>query len=223
MGQTGRVRIVVGGDDLPLAERMAKLSRAYGAEVMITGDGFPALVEMAERERPDVTMTTVRPSYADHDKVRTALDLRRRHPATGVVLVSSSAEVSYTRELVAAGGGVGYVSGSSFDRPADVVLALLRVVAGEFGLDRAVIRNLVGSTRVPELRGLNRVEREVVDLVAGGWSNEVIAARLWFSEATVVRVVGEVFEKLGLEPVADPARRAHAMLTLAADRTRPPS
>ena len=222
-GHTGGVRIVVGGDNAPLAERMARLSRSYGAEVTITGDGFPALIEMAERERPDVAVTTVGPLYADYDKVRTALGLRRRNPATGVMLVSPVAQVVYTRELVAAGGGVGYVSASSFDRPADVVLALRRVVAGKFGLDRAVIGNLVGSTWVPELRGLNRVEREVVDLVAGGWPDDAIAARLWFGEATVVKVVGEVFEKLGLEPVPDPARRAYAMLSLAADRTRPRS
>jgi DNA-binding NarL/FixJ family response regulator len=76
---------------------------------------------------------------------------------------------------------------------------------------------------VPELRGLNSVEREVADLIAGGWSDDVIGARLSFVEATVVKVVGRVFEKLGLEPVADPARRAYAMLSLAADRPRSPS
>ncbi|GLY81349.1 hypothetical protein [Actinoallomurus iriomotensis] len=217
------MRIVVGGDNLPLAERMARLSRAYGAEVIKAGDGFPALIETAERERPDVAVTTVRRAYADLDKVLTVLDLRRRNPGTGFVLLSPTADVAYTRELLTADGGVGYLPERSLGRPADVVLALLRVVSGEFGLDQALIGNLISSTWGTELRRLGRVEREVVDLLAAGWPDDVIAARLWFEEATVVRLVGEIFEKLGLEPAADPARRARAVLALAAGRPRPPS
>ncbi|GLY83291.1 DNA-binding response regulator [Actinoallomurus iriomotensis] len=220
---TGQMRIMVGGDDAPLAERMAELGGSYGAEVTATVGGFSALMRAAGRERPNVVVTTVGPSYADHGKIATALNLRRGDPAAGVVLLSRFVEVSYTKDLVAVGGGVGYLQAGSLNRPADVVLALRRVASGGFGFDAEVIGNLFGCTWVPELRSLGTVEREVVRLVAEGWSDDAIAARLWFDEATVVKVVTEVFTKLGLEPEADTTRRAFAVLSRAAERTSPPS
>ncbi|MGI5225124.1 hypothetical protein [Actinoallomurus sp. CA-142502] len=98
------MRIMVGGDDAPLADRMAELGGSYGAEVTATAGGFSALMRAAGRERPNVVVTTVGPSYADHGKIGTALNLRRGDPAAGVVLLSQFVEVSYTEDLVAVGG-----------------------------------------------------------------------------------------------------------------------
>ncbi|MDL9978098.1 response regulator transcription factor [Microbacterium candidum] len=44
--------------------------------------------------------------------------------------------------------------------------------------------------------GLSRREREVLDLVAHGWSNRRIAERLFLSERTVARHVGNILAKL---------------------------
>ncbi|REJ06414.1 DNA-binding response regulator [Microbacterium bovistercoris] len=46
--------------------------------------------------------------------------------------------------------------------------------------------------------GLSPREREVLDLVAHGWSNRRIAERLFLSERTVARHVGNILAKLGV-------------------------
>ncbi|MFE6735863.1 LuxR C-terminal-related transcriptional regulator [Microbacterium sp. NPDC057650] len=48
------------------------------------------------------------------------------------------------------------------------------------------------------VRGLSPREREVLDLVAHGWSNRRIAERLFLSERTVARHVGNILAKLGV-------------------------
>jgi DNA-binding NarL/FixJ family response regulator len=62
-------------------------------------------------------------------------------------------------------------------------------------------------------RSLDRLsdrERDVLESVAGGWSNGGIAARLYLSERTVECHLASIMRKLALEPRADTNRRVLA-------------
>jgi DNA-binding NarL/FixJ family response regulator len=89
--------------------------------------------------------------------------------------------------------------------PADLVRAVRVAAAGDALLSPTVTRRLLArvadATRdvaaPPGLGDLTAREREVLVEVAGGYSNEEIAGRLYLSESTVKTHVSRVMAKLG--------------------------
>jgi ATP/maltotriose-dependent transcriptional regulator MalT len=85
-----------------------------------------------------------------------------------------------------------------------------------------VVRKLV--RRGTPLTALSNREREVLGLVAQGYSNTGIAEHLVVPEAAVNKHIGNIFTKLGLTPGEDRNRRVLATLTYLRDgsaSTRP--
>lgn len=78
---------------------------------------------------------------------------------------------------------------------ARVVLESLGAVPDLVRLERLAASAPGGVATGP---GLSRREREVLDLVAHGWSNRRIAERLFLSDRTVARHVGNILAKLGV-------------------------
>jgi DNA-binding NarL/FixJ family response regulator len=102
------------------------------------------------------------------------------------------------------------------DAPAAQLEATLAAVArGLAVLPPAALAALAGREPVPVEAGLTRREREVLDLLAAGASNKVIARRLNLSFHTAKAHVASVLQKLGAGSRADAvARGARAGLVL---------
>ncbi|WP_380068645.1 LuxR C-terminal-related transcriptional regulator [Dankookia sp. GCM10030260] len=102
------------------------------------------------------------------------------------------------------------------DAPAAQLEATLAAVArGLAVLPPAALASLAGRDAVPVEAGLTRREREVLDLLAAGASNKVIARRLNLSFHTAKAHVASVLQKLGAGSRADAvARGARAGLVL---------
>jgi len=102
------------------------------------------------------------------------------------------------------------------DAPAAQLEATLAAVArGLAVLPPAALATLAGREPVPVEAGLTRREREVLDLLAAGASNKVIARRLNLSFHTAKAHVASVLQKLGAGSRADAvARGARAGLVL---------
>jgi DNA-binding NarL/FixJ family response regulator len=100
--------------------------------------------------------------------------------------------------------------------PAAVLEAALRAVAGGLVvLPPDAMAALTGRETPPVEAGLTRREREVLDLLAAGASNKVIARRLGLSFHTAKAHVAAVLQKLGAGSRADAvARGARAGLVL---------
>lgn len=103
--------------------------------------------------------------------------------------------------------------------PADLAAALAAVAQGLVVVPPGLLAGLIGTTRdapaVPVEAGLTRREREVLDLLAAGASNKVIARRLGLSFHTAKAHVAAVLQKLGAGSRADAvARGARAGLVL---------
>ena len=114
-------------------------------------------------------------------------------------MLSQHIETRHIVELVAAGGGFGYLLKDRVLDVDDFLEAARRVTAGGSALDPQVVATLVGARRErSELDELTPREREVLSLMAEGRTNAGIAKRLWLTEKTVETHIRTILMKLGL-------------------------
>ena len=129
-------------------------------------------------------------------------------------MLSQYVEESYAMELLADDAeGVGYLLK---DRVAEVdrfIDAVRRVADGGSALDPEVVSQLLGRRRREDpLAELTPREREVLELMAEGRTNQAIAKQLVVSERAVEKHVTSIFSKLGLATSAQDHRRVLAVL-----------
>ncbi|GAA4669995.1 response regulator transcription factor [Frondihabitans cladoniiphilus] len=207
-------RVVVADDSVLLREGLVRLLDELGAEVVGSyGDADSLLAEL-DTVRPDVAVLDVRmpPSHRD-EGVRAAIEIRRRRPATGILLLSQYVEVAYARELLAAGSeGVGYLLKDRVTSLAELGDAVARIRGGGTVLDPSVVAALLGRRSDP-LAGLTPRERDVLGLMAEGRTNAAIASTLVIGTGAVEKHVTNIFQKLGLEDAGGDHRRVLAVLT----------
>jgi DNA-binding NarL/FixJ family response regulator len=154
------------------------------------------------------------PTFTDEGLV-SAERLREAHPGLAILVLSTYAETPYAVRLLQNGpAGIGYLLK---DRVADAGTlqdALSRLAEGESVIDPEIISKLVARERLTtELDRLTDRERDVLQLMAEGRSNNGIGQRLYLSPKTVEAHVAAVFTKLGLSAGSQDNRRVLAVLT----------
>ncbi|MFE3198460.1 response regulator transcription factor [Embleya sp. NPDC055664] len=208
------MRVVLAEDSLLLREGLVRLLEETGAEVVAAvGDG-PSLVEAVTAHRPDVAVVDVRmpPTFTD-EGLRAALRIRREVPGTAILVLSQYVEESYAGDLLADGGGVGYLLKDRVSRLDELSDALTRVAAGGTVLDSEVVSALFTRRRDDPLAALTPREREVLALMAEGRRNTAIGRTLSLTQGTIEKHISAIFDKLALPPSDDDHRRVLAVLT----------
>lgn len=209
------MQVVIAEDTVLLREGLAGLLEDAGHTVLArVGDAESLLAVVAEHE-PELAIVDVRmpPTY-DDEGMRAAVEIRRGHPATAVLVLSQHVEGRYAVELVSAGGGFGYLLK---DRVLDVeefLDAASRVCHGGSALDPEVVKQLLAPPLDDDpLADLTPREREVLGLVAEGRTNASIAKQLWLTQKTVETHVRSILGKLDLPLDGDTHRRVLAVVT----------
>ncbi len=102
----------------------------------------------------------------------------------------------------------------------DFLDALRRVADGGSALDPEVVQRLIGAHHVSDpLRALTPREREVLSLMAEGRTNVGIARRLWLTERTVERHIGNLLAQARPGSTDEDHRRVLAVLTFLREHT----
>jgi DNA-binding NarL/FixJ family response regulator len=206
---------VLAEDSTLLREGLARLLAEEGHEVAAAVATADDVVDAVARHRPDVVVTDVRmpPTHTD-DGLRAALEIRRRWPGTGVLVLSQYVEKRYaTRLLADRPEGVGYVLKDRVAQVDDFLDALDRVAGGATALDPEVVRQvLAGTDRTDPLGRLTPRERDVLHHMAQGHTNAAIAERLHVSQSAVEKHINTIFDKLDLSGAAGYSRRVLAVL-----------
>jgi DNA-binding NarL/FixJ family response regulator len=210
------VRVVVADDAMLLREGLARLLGEAGFEVAGLAADASELLDLVERARPDVAIVDIRmpPTHTD-EGLQAARQIRERWPQTGILVLSQHVHAGYALELLSAGtDGVGYLLKERVSDLAELAASVQRVGAGGSVLDPAVVSQLVGRRRQDDdpVTRLTGREREVLALMAEGRSNKAIAERLFVSEYTVEKHVGNIFTTLRLPPSPDDHRRVLAVV-----------
>jgi DNA-binding NarL/FixJ family response regulator len=208
-------RVLVGEDQPLVREGIVRVLEHAGFEVVGVAGDAEDLLRKAGGHHPDVVVTDIQmpPDHTD-DGLRAAIEIRRRQPEVGVVVLSQYLEDRYALALVGdRADGVGYLLK---DRLADLELfvdAVRRVARHGSALDPEVVQRMVGRPRDGgPLDKLTPREKEVLALMAEGCSNRGIAEQLIVTVAAVERHVTSIFGKLGLQQAPEDHRRVLAVL-----------
>jgi DNA-binding NarL/FixJ family response regulator len=209
------VRVAIAEDSVLLREGLARLLGEAGFEIVAQcGDGDD-LLRKVRSLTPDVAIVDIRlPPTHNDEGLRAALEIRARHPSVGVLVLSQYVELGLALKLLAdSAEGVGYLLKDRISDVDEFVAAVRRVADGGSALDPIIVSTLLSRQRPDDpLAQLTPREREVLELMAGGSSNQGIADKLVITLRAVEKYVSSIFGKLGLPSTGTESRRVLAVL-----------
>jgi DNA-binding NarL/FixJ family response regulator len=214
------LRVVIGEDDVLMREGIARLLVEAGFDVVSQAGDAEAFLRKALAHRPDVAVADIQmPPGRGDDGLRAALELRRRLPDIGILVLSQYYEEHYALDLIGdSAEGVGYLLKERVGDVQAFTDAVARVAAGGSALDPEVVGRMLGRRRTAgPLDELTPRERDVLVHLAQGKSNQGIAEALVVTNAAVEKHVTNIFHKLGLETSPTEHRRVLAALTFLRD------
>jgi len=209
------VRVVIADDETLLREGLARLLADAEIQVVGTAGTADELMRRVELTRPDMAIVDIKmpPTHTDEGLVA-ANEIRRSHPATGVLVLSHYVESRYAMRLLEEHPErSGYLLKERVSDVAVLLDALRRIDDDECVLDPTIVSRLVGRPREDgPLDELTPRELEVLSLMAEGHSNDGICKKLFLSPKTVETHVGHILGKLGIGDTPSYHRRVLAVL-----------
>ena len=209
------ITVVLADDTVLLRQGIARLLADAGFDVVAQSGTADDLLRHVAMHSPSVAIVDIRmpPTHTD-EGLRAAAEIRQHHAGTGVLVLSQYVEAAYAMDLFSeTTEGLGYLLK---DRVADFdefASAVRRVAEGGSALDSAVVAELFGrSRRNDPLALLTPREREVLELMAEGRSNQAIADRLFVTPRAVEKHVTNIFLKFDLPATTEDHRRVLAVL-----------
>jgi DNA-binding NarL/FixJ family response regulator len=211
------VRVAIAEDSVLLREGVARLLGEAGMDVVVQCGDAKDLLSRVGSHSVDVVIVDIRlpPTHSD-EGLRAALEIRARHPSVGVLVLSQYVELGLAMKLLAdSADGVGYLLKDRISEVKEFVGAVRRVAGGGSAIDPIIVSTLLSRRRTDDpLEQLTRREREVLDLMAQGNSNQGIADKLVITLRAVEKYVSSIFTKLRLPSTGTESRRVLAVLLL---------
>jgi DNA-binding NarL/FixJ family response regulator len=213
--QVSGKRVIIADDDVLLREGLASLLERVGYEVVAqAGDGVE-LLRLVREHLPDLVVVDIRmPPTRTTEGLEAAAVIREELPETAILILAAHVEMAHAMTLLANGSRSGYLLKSRVTDLDEFLDTLERVCRGGSVVDPSLVQQLVAARRVDDpLERLTPREREVLGLMAEGFSNAGIARRLWVTEGTVENHVHNIMAKLRLPETDDNHRRVLAVIT----------
>lgn len=206
---------MIAEDSVLLREGLTRILAEAGHEVVAAYDNADDLVQRVRDDPPDVVILDIRlpPTHSD-EGMRAALHVREHHPDVAVLVLSQYVELGLAMQLLAASAeGVGYLLKDRIGDVDEFVDAVERVAGGGSAVDPKIVSTLLRRRRSDDpLAALTPREREVLELMATGASNQGIADALVVTLRAAEKYVSSIFTKLDLPIARSESRRVLAVL-----------
>jgi DNA-binding NarL/FixJ family response regulator len=207
--------VAIAEDNVLLREGISRILGDSGLDVVAAYDNAEALLMRVRSLPPDIVIVDIRlpPTHSD-EGMRAALQIRRRHPGVAVLVLSQYVELGLAMQLLSESAEkVGYLLKDRISDVSDFVDAVRRVANGGSAIDPKIVSTLLQRRRNDDpLARLTPREREVLELMAAGTSNQGVADKLVITLRAVEKYVSSVFDKLGLPSTRSESRRVLAVL-----------
>jgi DNA-binding NarL/FixJ family response regulator len=192
-------------------------------DLVASCENLDELIAAVAEHEPDVVITDIRmPPTQTDEGIRAALQIRREHPETGVVVLSQYVEPSYVLALFADGSdGLAYLLKERVADLGELAAAIARVVSGGSVIDPKVVEALIAARIKKESSVLSRLterEMQVLAEMANGSTNSAIGEALFISPRSVEKHINAIFAKLDLSQTDDIHRRVAAVLLFLGER-----
>ena len=194
--ETIRVLIV---EDEPLYRDMLKVALAQYPRFNVVGDfgRTDDALTSADLLQPDVAVLDIE-LPGGMNGIQLGLAMRQRLPKVGIVLLSNHADPQFLaavpRESIA---GWSYLQKKSVRNVETLVRALEGAALGLVVLDEEIVDRRRNRSDGP-LGRLSARQREVLGLIAEGYTNAAIAGKLVLSEKSVENYINQIYQQLNV-------------------------
>ncbi|HET9647986.1 MAG TPA: response regulator transcription factor [Microlunatus sp.] len=209
------LRVTIAEDSVLLREGLTQILLGAGMTVDAAYDNADDLLRRVASAPPDVVIIDIRlpPTHTD-EGMRAALKIRQQRLGVAVLVLSQYVEIGLAMQLLSdSAEGVGYLLKDRIADVADFVEAIRRVASGGSAIDPKIVSSLLQRRRRDDpLDRLTPRERQVLELMAAGTSNQGIADRLVITVRAAEKYVSSIFDKLGIPTSRQESRRVLAVL-----------
>jgi adenylate cyclase len=196
----------------------AMLARQPDIEIVGVAEDHDGLVAGAESLAPDVVVSDIRmPPNFEREGIDACRLIRKRHPGTGIVILSQYDDPDYAIALLSEGAaGYAYLLKDRIAEGDQLARAIREVATGGSMLDPVVVSALVNPVR--RTGGLDSVEDELLEMVAEGKPIKAMAAVLKTTPSAVEAAVDRLFLRLaegvsaGTAGALDRLKRLHSAI-----------
>jgi DNA-binding NarL/FixJ family response regulator len=193
------IRILLVDDHAVLRSALrARMAAERDCAVVGEAASTEEAVAMTYALKPDVVLLDL--LLPSRGGCATIPDLLRRSPASRILVMSSQAAPSSVRRALSAGAS-GFVSKCAGER--ELFGAIRQIAAGESYVEPKLGARLVVDTSASALEPLSERERDVMQLIALGYTNQEIAKQLFISARTVDSHRANIMLKVGLQSRAE--------------------
>jgi DNA-binding NarL/FixJ family response regulator len=195
------IRVIIAEDQTILRDAyLHTLEVTENVTVLAAVADGEAAVEAAQQLQPDVLLMDIQMPRLNG--IEAARKIRETLPGVGVVLISHHRQRQYAEAFLGDGtAGKAYLLKTTLSEAGELIRAIEVVAEGGAILAPEIqdeLLQLAAATPGAQLNCLTKREKEVLGLMAEGYTNISIARQLSVSERTVESHVNNIFSKLGL-------------------------
>lgn len=205
MDSGARIKILIADDQVLFADNLKIMLETVAPDIEVVGIAYNGnqAVAMVDELSPDLVLMDVR--MPELDGVNATRIIRESHPSQKIVMLTTFIDDTYVQTALNY-GAVGYILKNI--KHNELIASLRAVYQGSVLFSADLISKLIGkedqadldqeSANVRDiLNKLGRREKDIIKLMAKGYSNVEIAGELFISEPTVRNYISAIYAKLG--------------------------